>query len=551
MNFLFIAINAKYIHSNPAIYSLHGFAERVYPDASSVIEFTINQPFHAILSEICEIQPDAVGISTYIWNIDLVRRLIVELPKVLPNTDIWLGGPEVSYNYQELLHDYPQLRGIIVGEGERCSTRIIGEYVKASVHQGKQYACADDEDVKIYPTADTKPYLKNFSDIPNLALSERPEVIDQVATDMDALPFIYEDGMTDFSNRIVYYESSRGCPFRCSYCLSSIDKSVRYRSLPFVLKELQFFLDEHVPQVKFIDRTFNSDKQRSKTILRYIQAHDNGITNFHFEVTAETLDNEEIELLTKMRPGQVQLEIGIQTTNLDTLQAISRPASIEKIRNVMQRLTASHNLKLHLDLIAGLPYEGLRSFRSSFNDVYAMQPTQLQLGFLKVLKGTPIEQECVQYNILYEDAAPYEVLSTRWLRFDELCHLKRMAELVDIYFNSHQFETTLALLLDCFGTPFDFFSCLADYYQAHQYFTIMPARSRRYEILLDFVEEKTTELVESFREALTLDYYLREKPKSRPDFVKNPPDKNRFDYEQKDPLTGNFLLRVSEQTQRW
>lgn len=546
MNFLFVAINAKYIHSNPAVHSLHGFAERVYPGASSVLECTINQSFHTILSEICEIHPEAIGISTYIWNIDLVRRLITELPKVLPETDIWLGGPEVSYDYAELLNEFPQLRGIIVGEGERTCTRIIGEYVQASEQSSKRGEGAEEPDVKIFPDCDDLPYEKDFSSIPNLALAERPEVVSQVLTDMDALPFIYDEGLEDFSHRIVYYESSRGCPFRCSYCLSSIDKSVRYRSLPFVFRELQFFLDEQVPQVKFIDRTFNSDKQRSKAILQYIQEHDNGITNFHFEITAEYLDDEEIELLTKMRPGQVQLEIGIQTTNLDTLQAISRPASIEKIRNVMQRLTASHNLKLHLDLIAGLPYEGLRSFRSSFNDVYEMNPTELQLGFLKVLKGTPIEQDCEQYNILHEDTAPYEVLATRWLHFDELCHLKRMAEMVEIYYNSHQFDNTIALLLKSFDTPFDMYSALAEYYQENHFFTVTPARARRYEILLAFVDEKTTEHIEPFREALTLDYYLREKPKSRPDFVTNPPDKNLFDYEQRDPLTGNFLLREVE-----
>lgn len=546
MNFLFVAINAKYIHSNPAVYSLQAFAERVYPGASSVLECTINQSFHTILSDICELHPDAIGISTYIWNIDIVRRLIQELPKVLPETDIWLGGPEVSYDYQSLLEEFPQLRGVIVGEGEGTCTRIVGEYVRAAESRAMCGDASEKESVKIYPPVARTPYHKDFSDIPNLALAERPKVIAQVLTDMDALPFIYEEGLADFSNRIVYYESSRGCPFRCSYCLSSIDKSVRYRCLPFVLKEIQFFLDEHVPQVKFIDRTFNSDKARSKTILNYIREHDNGVTNFHFEVTADLLDEEEIDILASMRPGQVQLEIGVQTTNLDTLQAISRPTSIEKIGKVMQRLTQAHNMKLHLDLIAGLPYEGFRSFRGSFNDVYAMKPTQLQLGFLKVLKGTPIEHECEKYSILHEDTAPYEVLATRWLRFDELCELKRIEEMVELYYNTHQFDTTIPLLLRTFETPFDFYRALADFYQEKNYFTLTPARFRRYEILLDFVEEKTTRDVEEIREALTMDYYLREMPKSRPDFVTNPPAKDLFDYEHRDPITGNFLLRDVE-----
>lgn len=542
MNFLFVAINAKYIHSNPAVYSLQSFAERVYPGASSVLECTINQSFRTILSDIYDAKPDAIGISTYIWNIDIVRRLIQELPKILPHTDIWLGGPEVSYNYRDLLAEFPHLRGIIVGEGERTCTRIIGEYVKASESQAILGDEWEQDTVKIYPQVDIQPYQKDFSTIPNLALTERPEVISTIQTDMDALAFIYEEGTVDFTNRIMYYESSRGCPFRCSYCLSSIDKNVRYRSLPFVLKEIQFFLDERVNQVKFIDRTFNSDKARSKAILRYIQEHDNGVTGFHFEVTADLLDEEEIEILSCMRPGQVQLEIGVQTTNLDTLQAINRPVSIEKIKKVMEQLTSNHNLKLHLDLIAGLPYEGFRSFRSSFNDVFNMNPTELQLGFLKVLKGTSIADECEKYNILYEDTAPYEVLSTRWLRFDEICQLKRIEEMVELYFNTHQFDTTLQLLLNVAETPFDLFSNLADFYQEKEYFTFTPARFRRYEILLEFAEEKTMLDLEQVRKALTMDYYLREKPKSRPDFVTNPPSKDLFDYDHRDPLTGNFLL---------
>lgn len=543
MNFLFVAINAKYIHSNPAVYSLQAFSERIYPGASSVLECTINQPFRTILSEIYDRHPDAIGISTYIWNIEIVHRLILEIPKILPHTDIWLGGPEVSYNYRELLAQFPQIRGIIIGEGERTCTRIVGEYVKAAETQAMIGDEREQDSVKIYPQVDIQPYQKDFSHIPNLALAERPEVIQHIQVDMDALPFIYEEGLEDFTNRIVYYESSRGCPFNCSYCLSSIDRSIRYRSLPFVMKEIQFFLDEKVSQVKFIDRTFNSDKSRSNAILRYIQEHDNGITNFHFEITAELLDQEEIEILSNMRPGQVQLEIGVQTTNLDTLQAINRPASIDKIRSVMQQLSSSHNLKLHLDLIAGLPYEGFRSFRSSFNDVFNMNPTELQLGFLKVLKGTPIEQDCEKYSILYEHHAPYEVLATRWLRFDEICQLKGIEEMVELYFNTHQFDTTLKLLLSAVDTPFDLFQALADFYQEKDYFTFTPARFRRYEILLEFSEEKTMLDLEQVREALTLDYYLREKPKSRPGFVTNPPSKDLFDYDHRDPLTGNFLLK--------
>ena len=535
MNFLLVAINAKYIHSNPAVYSLRECADRVYPGVTSIYETTINTPIHTILSSICELKPDAIGISTYIWNIDEVKKLLSDLPKVLPETDIWLGGPEVSYHYEKIFEQCPSVRGIIVGEGESAFTRIIGQYVKS------MDIVSEDGDDTINVS---KPVIgtPDFSGIANVALRERPTVIKTELMNMDSLPFIYEEGMSDFDNRIVYYESSRGCPYRCSYCLSSIDKTVRYRSLPFVFKEIQFFLDEEVPQVKFIDRTFNSNKERTKAIWNYILEHDTGKTNFHFEIAAELIDKEEIEILRKMRPGAIKLEIGVQTTNQDTLLAVNRPSSIRKIFKVVEELSATHTIHIHLDLIAGLPYEGYRSFRNSFNDVYSLAPTQLQLGFLKVLKGSPIEEDCEKFAIVRSEDAPYEVLSTRWLRFDELCQLKNIEEMVELFYNSHQFTHTLKLLQKAFETPFDMFSALADYYKEKNYFIKTPARFRRYEIVLDFAEEKTTLYEEEVREALTLDYYLREEPKSRPDFVKEPPQKGRIDTSQRDPLTGNFLL---------
>ncbi len=535
MNFLLVAINSKYIHSNPAVHSLRAVADRVYFGVTSLYETTINNPIHNTLSDICDQRPDAIGISTYIWNIDAVKKLLSDLPKVLPDTDIWLGGPEVSYHYEKIFEEFPCVRGIFVGEGETAFTRVVGEYCRSMSIKPEE----GDDTINISKPVLGKP---DFSDIPNVALRERPSVISQELMDMDSLPFIYEEGMRDFDNRIVYYESSRGCPFRCSYCLSSVDKTVRYRSLPFVFRELQFFLDEEIPQVKFIDRTFNSDKDRTKAIWNYILEHDNGKTNFHFEIAAELMDKEEIEILRKMRPGQIKLEIGVQTTNQDTLLAVNRPSKIHKIEKVVQELSKTGTIHIHLDLIAGLPYEGFRSFRNSFNDVYALAPTQLQLGFLKVLKGSPIENECDKFSIVRSDDAPYEVLSTRWLRFDELCTLKHIEEMVELFYNSHQFDQTLPAIEKAFETPFDMFSALADFYKQKNYFTITPARSRRYEILLQFIEERTALYEEEIRELLTLDYYLREEPKSRPDFVKVPPEKDRIDTSSRDPLTGNFRL---------
>ncbi len=535
MNFLLVAINAKYIHSNPAVHSLRAVADRVYFGATSLYETTINNPIYNILSDICDQRPDAIGISTYIWNIDAVKKLLSDLPKVLPDTDIWLGGPEVSYHYEKIFEEFPCVRGIFVGEGETAFTRVVGEYCRSMSYRSEE----GDDTINI-----SKPVLgiPDFSNIPNVALRERPSVIRRELMDMDSLPFIYEEGMRDFDNRIVYYESSRGCPFRCSYCLSSVDKTVRYRSLPFVFREIQFFLDEEIPQVKFIDRTFNSDKDRAKAIWAYILEHDNGKTNFHFEIAAELIDKEEIDLLRKMRPGQIKLEIGVQTTNQDTLLAVNRPSKIHKIEKAVQELSKTGTIHIHLDLIAGLPYEGYRSFRNSFNDVYALAPTQLQLGFLKVLKGSPIENDCDKFSIVSSDDAPYEVLATRWLRFDELCRLKHIEEMVELFYNSHQFDQTLPAIEKAFETPFDMYAALAEYYKQKNYFTIVPARSRRYEILLQFVEERTTLYEEEIRELLTLDYYLREEPKSRPDFVKVPPQKDRIDTSSRDPLTGNFRL---------
>ncbi len=525
MNFLLVAINAKYIHSNPAVYSLQAFADRVYPRVTSVSEYTINHNFDNILAGIFSHHPDAIGISTYIWNIESVRKLLCELPKILPNTDIWLGGPEVSYDYDKLLNEFPCIRGIIVGEGETTFTRIIGAYVQAEN--------ASTEEERIEP---------DFSSISNLALRERPTVLEHTLVDMDALPFIYEDDMTDFDNRIVYYESSRGCPFRCSYCLSSLDKTTRFRSLPFVFRELQFFLDQEVPQVKFIDRTFNCDKARTKAIWNYILEHDNGKTNFHFEIAAELIDKEEIDILRQMRPGLVQLEIGVQTTNQDALIAVNRSVNLRKLTEVVKDLTKAHNIHIHLDLIAGLPYEGYRSFRNSFNDVYNMAPTQLQLGFLKVLKGSPIEKDCEKFNILHSDSAPYEVLATRWLKFEELQKLKQIAEMVELYYNSNQFTKALPYLVSAFDSPFDLFAALADFYEEKGYFIQTPARSKKYEILIAFANEKTTLDCEEILEALTMDYYLREDPKKKPDFVKNVPARELFDFKYRDPLTGNFRL---------
>lgn len=503
MQFLLTAVNAKYIHTNPAIYSLRAYAGEKLKPFIGVVEYTINNRMEEILGDLYKRHPDVIGLSCYIWNFDLIKELIKEIPKILPHTDIWLGGPEVSFEAQKLLASYPMIKGIMVGEGEETFKDILSYYVGNGNPQiGSRY--------------------HNLKDIPGLMLREGPTTPRRL-TDINELPFIYEN-LDELENKIVYYETSRGCPFRCSYCLSSIDKSVRLRDMDTVKKELQFFLDHKVPQVKLIDRTFNCNKSHSMEIWKYIKENDNGVTNFHFEVAADIMGEDELALLSDMRPGLAQLEIGVQTTNWETLKEINRTADITRIAKVVDSIRNKRNIHIHLDLIAGLPCEGFDSFRRSFNDVYAMKPEQLQLGFLKVLKGTEIWEKAAYYGIVYEDKPPYEVLYTKWLSFGEVLKLKQIEEMVELYYNSNQFTHTLPILEKEFANPFTMFEELAEFYEKKGYFVNSPARSHRYHVLLEFIMEKVASEENSskellYKELLTYDYYLRENAKSRPDFA--------------------------------
>lgn len=371
---------------------------------------------------------------------------------------------------------------------------------------------------------------------------------------MDSLPFLYQATGTqnetnddcglpaDFEHRIIYYESARGCPFRCSYCLSSIDKTTHFRSLDLVFEELSFFLKNQVKQVKFIDRTFNCDSKRANTIWQYLIENDNGITNFHFEIAADILTDESIDILNKMRPGLVQLEIGVQTTNEETLRAINRPCKISHLAETVAKIRNKNNVHIHLDLIAGLPYEDFESFKKSFNDVFNMKPDQLQLGFLKVLNGAPIKGQVEEHGIRYTDEPPYEVLCTKYISYREILALKNVEQIVEIFYNSAQFTNALPYLLKFFNTPYDMFEAIGNYYERNGLFIITPARSRRYDILLEFAQTVDGIDIEELRELLTLDFYIREKPKAKPAFVENVPPLGMIDYSKKDPLTGNFVI---------
>lgn len=508
MKILLAAVNAKYIHSNLAVYSLKAYAESCgYP--VEMCEYTINQPKDGILKDIYKQKADAIFFSCYIWNIDTVSWLIENLHKVSPELPIFLGGPEVSFDAPKRMEQFPFLAGVLVGEGEKTFVKLLEE---GSFTSGAQ---------KIYET---------------------------IPVDMDELPFVYEKmNLDELQHRIIYYESSRGCPFSCSYCLSSVDKHLRFRSLDLVKKELQFFLDRKVPQVKFVDRTFNCNKNHAGIIWSYIREHDNGVTNFHFEIGADLITDEQIELLAAMRPGLVQLEIGVQSTNPETLREIRRSMDFDQLSQVVKQIQAGENIHQHLDLIAGLPFEEYPRFIQSFNDVYDLMPNQLQLGFLKVLKGSHMHQVAQSYECKYHGQAPYEVLSTKWMDYDHILILKSVDKMVDIYYNSGQFTTCLPILVKAFPSPFDFYRMLGQFYEAENYELISHSRIRRYDILLEFAqacnhgfgEDRISVDVEELKEAMTMDLYLREPMKKVPAWAVNIKDKYEFDYEDKNPMTGN------------
>lgn len=513
MNILLTAINAKYIHSNLAVYSLRAYAagkcER-YKEEIGIAEYTINQPLDQILMDLYKRKPEVLCFSCYLWNIEYVEQLVAELGKIMPQTDIWLGGPEVSYHASHMLEQFPQVYGIMRGEGEETFLELAEFYYNNS---GKSLEQCEK--------------VQRLKEIVGITFRDGEEIIetaDRSVMDLSKVPFVYED-LDVFKNKIIYYESSRGCPFSCSYCLSSIDKCLRFRDLELVKKELQFFIDHEIPQVKFVDRTFNCKHSHSMEIWSYIKEHDKGKTNFHFEVAADLLNEEELNLISTMRPGLIQLEIGVQSTNEQTIKEIHRTMKFSQVTEVVNRVHAAKNIHQHLDLIAGLPFEDYNSFHKSFCDVYALRPEQLQLGFLKVLKGSYMEEKTKDYELLYQNRPPYEVLSTKWLPYSDVIRLKGLEEMVEVYYNSRQFEHTMELLEQVFGDSFVMFEEMSNYYEEHGYYGVNHNRVARYEILYAFIKEvalvqyETLLTEEQFRQTLVMDLYLRENMKNRPAFA--------------------------------
>ena len=532
---LLAAVNAKYIHSNPAVYSLRAYAGEELSPYIEIAEYTINYRKEEILADLYERRPELVAFSCYIWNWEMIGALLRELPKVLPECIIWLGGPEVSYEAEKILKQFPMVKGIMLGEGEETFKELVEYYceltdaVSLSAIRGILYR--KENGIKI---TDNVTINHTVADSIVYTIPREP-------VDLSKLPFLY-NSLEPFTNRIIYYESSRGCPYLCSYCLSSIDKRVRLRNLDTVKKELQFFLDQKVKQVKFIDRTFNCNHEHAMEIWRYMAEHDNGVTNFHFEIAADLITEEELLILKGMRPGLVQLEIGVQTLNQKVLAEIGRKTDNDRLKNAVARIREGNNIHIHLDLIAGLPFEDYESFRHSFEEVYAMRPHQLQLGFLKVLKGTRMKEKAEEYELQYTDIPPYEVLSTKWLSYEKILLLKRVEQMVELYYNSNQFSHSMVLLQSVFPDAFSMYEGLAYFYKKQGYFVLTPSRLDKYHAL--FCYGLTTDLKKKedlLRQVLTFDFYLRENSKRRPEFASDLSEykthfRNFYNKEEKGPV---------------
>lgn len=525
MKTVLVGINSKYIHSNPAVYSLEASCEGIDADVE-VKEFTINRTTDETVAGLFDAHADIYAFSCYIWNIETVRDVISDLHKILPDALIWVGGPEVSYRAKEVLNEFPEISVVLMGEGEVTFPKLVSEFAALPQFNDMQVSSDKSEDI-VFSKFDDK--LKQLSETvkgicvrtsDGAILPENPSFPELVS--MDSIPFWYSDDegnlRPEFANRILYYESSRGCPYRCSYCLSSVDKTVRFVSMEKVFASLDFFLRNKVKQVKFIDRTFNCNAVRTTQIWEYISKHDNGVTNFHFEIAGELLSDEDIRLLKSMRPGLVQLEIGVQSTNPETLEAINRKSNIKDLRNKVFSLRENGNIHLHTDLIAGLPYEDFESFKRSFNEVYSFGGHDLQLGFLKVLSGSPMERDAQTHDIRFSDRPPYEVLSTKYISYAEIRRLKAVEKMLETYHNSLQFTNTVEFFVPLFETPFSFYETLADFFAQNGFDVNTPSRTERYSMLLKFTESYRPEVLPVVKELLVYDLYLRENLKSRPQF---------------------------------
>lgn len=490
MKILLTAINSKFIHSNLAVRYLKAFAEDM-DYISKIREFSINDRDEKVLEEIIKEKPDIVAFSTYIWNIEMVKRLSNLIKIVNSNIKILYGGPEVSYDSSNILNE---LNGdyLIEGEGEKTYREFV------------EYTLGE----------------RDIKSIRGLYYKEGNKVIgngNRPLMNMNEIVFPYKMD-ENLDNKIVYYEASRGCPFNCKYCLSSTIHGVRFLDIERVKKELQFFIDKKVKLVKFVDRTFNCNFKFSTAIWEFlINAETN--TQFHFEISADILKPQELELLRRASKDRFQFEVGVQTTNDEVLNRINRFVNFSDIKEKVVELLEIKNIKQHLDLIAGLPGEDIVSFKKSFNDVYSIEPEEIQLGFLKLLRGSSMREEAEEYGMRYSPYPPYEIIATNDISYDELLTLKKVESMVDKYYNSQKFKNIIKMLVKCFDTPYDFYLALGNYFDSRGYFDRNIGNSEYYKVFLDFNNKVTKLDNEILRDIIKYDYLMFNKRRGMPEFL--------------------------------
>ncbi|HEX3028675.1 MAG TPA: B12-binding domain-containing radical SAM protein [Clostridia bacterium] len=524
MKTVIVSLNSKYIHSSLAPWYLKAFCNEEC-GIIRIREFTINENPDTVLSSIFLEQADAVAFSCYIWNITYVLKVAEDLKKISPETVIILGGPEVSYDPDVLLAEKHYIDFIISGEGERPFKSLL------NFLSGKR--------------ADADLFGITYRSGASIIKSAMPQLIEN----LDSIPSPYTEEMLDSLNgRIVYFESSRGCPFSCSYCISSTFEGVRYFSIERVRSDLHKLINAGVKQIKFVDRTFNCNKKRAIEIFKFI-SEDQSEVNFHFEAAADLFDDEMLQVLSSIKPGKIQLEIGIQSTNESVHKAVARKTNIQKVLDSISALVAFRNMHIHVDLIAGLPFEDYESFKNSFNQVYGLKSDNLQLGFLKMLKGSRIREEADFHGYKFKSCPPYEVLENRYISYREMLELKGIEELVERYYNSGRFVSSLNYLIKGSKlTAYDFFRSFLVYDEKNVHSLERSLSSRElYKVLLDFTDSVISEAVnrEFLNELLKYDFLLSDNSNNLPNGIlreMEPGFKDRcFEFLKNEANIGAFL----------
>lgn len=490
MSIVLTTLNSKFIHSNLAIRYLKEYVKdfkEVY-----LMEFTINQDLAEIASNLYLKDADLIGFSTYIWNIDQTLEICERLKIVNPNIKLLLGGPEVSFDMEVFLKDHSHIDYVIYGEGEETFKELV---MGSSPENIRGLAYRRGEHVRVNPP---RPLIE----------------------DLDRIRSPYENIGDEFKNKIAYYESSRGCPFNCAFCLSSTIKGVRYMGIERVKRDLDNLIEGGVRQVKFVDRTFNADREFSREIMEHIVKKDPEGVNFHFEVTAHLVDKDQLDFFKTIKEGLFQFEIGVQSTNPKTIHAIGRSTDLDKLSEVTTSIRHSRNIHQHLDLIAGLPYEDYRRFGQSFDHLFLLRPEKIQLGFLKLLKGSRLRNKMDEYGYILLDKAPYEILKSKWLSYDDLIVLKRIEELVEKYYNEQYFQHSLEYMIkNRFNGAFHFFEEFSKYWSVNCFFEVSHSRDALYRIINEYSRYKVGGKDLVFEDLLRYDYLLSNGGKPLPEFL--------------------------------